>query len=432
MTTATLEPRTTGFLPALGDALDVVDRLAMEPLERLSDDELGQATAGTAQLEAQVSARRHALLAEAERRRVADRTADTGTDAWAARLTGDTREVMRGGMLLAQDLAERFHSTRDAFASGRINLAQVRVIVRAARQAPPGATPGQVADAEQWLVDQATGAGTRSGRGLDAKRLRQAARRMFARIDAELAIRHEAILLGRESRHAEVMTYLQLSDNGDGSWSGRFTIPELHGHLFKQALERLTAPRRLSRDAAGRQVVDPTVRTGNVDELRGQALCELLEHCRPTVMPPTASPCWSPWSSNGSWTASVRPGWTPGSPSLAETRAGSRATPVSCRWSSTVPLGPSTSAAPSGCTPMPSARPSLPSTTPAGSTAASGRSPGARSTTSRRGRRVEPPTSPTPSPSAVTTTDARTTTASTSAGNPEAAGGSIPADRPRR
>jgi hypothetical protein len=278
MTTATLEPRTTGFLPALGDALDAVDRLAVESVARLSDEELGQAMAGTAQLEAQVSARRHALLAEAERRRVADRTADTGTDAWAARLTGDTREVMRGGMLLAQDLAERFHSTRDAFASGRINLAQVRVIVHAARQSPPGATPGQVADAEQWLVDQATGAGTRSGRGLDAKRLRQAARRMFGRIDTELAIRHEAILLGRESRHAEVMTHLQLSDNGDGSWSGRFTIPELHGHLFKQALERLTSPRRLSRDASGRQVVDPAVRTGNVDELRGQALCELLEH----------------------------------------------------------------------------------------------------------------------------------------------------------
>ena len=101
---------------------------------------------------------------------------------------------------------------------------------------------------------------------------------MFDPIDRDLADRHEAILLGREHRHAENTTYLMLSDNGDGTWSGRFTIPELHGHLFKQALERLTAPRRLGRDRDGQTVVDVTVNTENVYEVRGAALCELLEH----------------------------------------------------------------------------------------------------------------------------------------------------------
>ena len=191
----------------------------------MSDESWGRDWRVLAQLESQVAARRQAFLAEAERRRVADRTADTGTDAWAAKLTGDTREVMRGGMLIAQDLQDRYQYTRDAFAAGRVNIAQVRVIVRAARQAPPEATAQQVADAEQWLVDQATGAGTRSGRGVDAKRLRQTARRMFARIDKDLALRHEAIMLGRESRNAEAETYLQLNDNGNGTWSGKFTDP---------------------------------------------------------------------------------------------------------------------------------------------------------------------------------------------------------------
>jgi hypothetical protein len=37
---------------------------------------------------------------------------------------------------------------------------------------------------------------------MDATRLRQAARRMFAAIDVELAGRHEASLLGREARSA--------------------------------------------------------------------------------------------------------------------------------------------------------------------------------------------------------------------------------------
>ena len=278
MSTSTLELRVPGVLPAVASALDSVESVTADALTGLSDDELGQGLEGLARLESQVAARRLAFLSEADRRRVADRTADTGTDAWAAKLTGDTREVMRGGMLIAADLDERFHYTRDAFAAGRINLAQVRVIVRVARQAPPEATESELMQAEQWLVDQATGAGTRSGRGIDAKRLRQTARRMFARIDLDLANRHEAILLGRESRNAEASTYLQLSDNGDGTWSGRFTIPELHGHLFKQALQRLSAPRRLTRGADGQQVIDPTVNTTNVYELNGRALCELLEH----------------------------------------------------------------------------------------------------------------------------------------------------------
>ena len=128
---------------------------------------------------------------------------------------------------------------------------QVRVIVNAAEQAPVEATPEQVAAAEEWLVARATGAGTRSGGRLDAKRLRQAARRMFATIDPDLALRHEAILLGRETRTAEAETFLALHDNGDGSFRGRFRIPELHGHLLTHALDRLCAPRRLTRDRAG-------------------------------------------------------------------------------------------------------------------------------------------------------------------------------------
>jgi hypothetical protein len=79
---------------------------------------------------------------------------------------------------------------------------------------------------------------------------------MFAPIDHDLADRHEAILLGRETRTAEAETFLALHDNGDGTFSGRFRIPELHGQLLTQALDRLTSPRRLSRDRAGDPVVD--------------------------------------------------------------------------------------------------------------------------------------------------------------------------------
>jgi hypothetical protein len=101
---------------------------------------------------------------------------------------------------------------------------------------------------------------------------------MFEDIDPDLADRHESDQLKREERRAEHDTWLSLHDNGDGTFSGRFTIPELHGQLLTAALERLTAPRRLSRDRAGRPVVDETAVLTSRSEAFGAGFCELLEH----------------------------------------------------------------------------------------------------------------------------------------------------------
>jgi hypothetical protein len=207
-------------------ACAVVDRAAGVSLGSVSEEGSGAALAGLAGLESRAASLRLALAAEADRRRVAEESAETGTDAWVARLTGCTREQAAGGLWLAGLLQDRYAATREAFAAGVLRVEQVRVIVAAAEQAPVRATAGQVAAAEAWLVAKATGAGTRSGRGLDARGLRQAARRMFAVVDAELAVRHEAILLGREARRAEGETFFSLHDNGDGSFSGRFRIPQ--------------------------------------------------------------------------------------------------------------------------------------------------------------------------------------------------------------
>ncbi len=257
-------------------------RAGLTPVESLDSDVLGEAVGELARMESRVAALRLALSAEADRRRVADQTAETGTDAWLARLTGSTREQAAGGLRIAGLLRDTYAATREAFAAGELRLEQVRVILHAVEQAPAEATAVQVRAAEEWLVAKATGTGTRSGRPMDAKGLRQAARRMFVAIDADLAARHEAILLGRETRTAEAETFLALHDNGDGSFSGRFRIPELHGHLLTQALDRLTAPRRLARDQKGDPVVDVAAPGGgwgaNIYETRGVAWCELIEH----------------------------------------------------------------------------------------------------------------------------------------------------------
>jgi hypothetical protein len=283
--------------PALAEAVagaqDLLREASAVPAATVATDELGEAITALAALESQVQSLRMSLSAEADARRVADETAHTGTDAWLAQLTGDTRQALAGGLRIARLLQEKYDATREAFAAGRLRLPQVRVIVDAAEQAPPEATPEQVRAAEELLVARATGDASRSGRPVDARRLRQVARRMFDPVDRELADRHEAIILGRETRSAEAETFFALHDNGNGTFSGRFLIPELHGQLLRHALDRLTSPRRLSRDRAGTLVTDPTALgtdTGaNIYEVRGAAFLELVEHLPTTGHGPNST-----------------------------------------------------------------------------------------------------------------------------------------------
>lgn len=251
-----------------------VEDAAQVPTAVLDRFELAEAVAELAALEAQAAALRLAVLAEADARRVAEEAGDTGTDAWAARLTGSTRAVMAGGIWLAQLLRERYAATREAFADGGINEDQVRVIVRAAERMPERVTPEQRRLAEEALVVKAV-------EGMNARGLRQAARRMLEVVSAELADEQEADQLEDEERRAEIETWFTLRDNDDGTMSGRFVLPELQGQLLRAALERLSAPRRLGRNRAGQPVTDATSpgEAGlNYSERLGVAFTELIEH----------------------------------------------------------------------------------------------------------------------------------------------------------
>ena len=238
-------------LPVVEAARELVAEGAAVGLASVPDGEVAEAIAALAALEAQAEAWRLALEVEADRRALAERDAATGTDAWVAALTGSTREAAAGGLWVARLLETKYAATRAAFAAGRLRVDQVRVILRAAEQIPASATAEQVAAAEEWLVAQGTGEGTRDGRPRDAKRLRRASQMMCRALGHDLMTAHQQALLGRQHRHAEAETWLSLGDNGDGTYSGRFVIPELHGLLLTRHLEMLSAPRRLSRSRDG-------------------------------------------------------------------------------------------------------------------------------------------------------------------------------------
>jgi Domain of unknown function (DUF222)/HNH endonuclease len=248
---------------------------AAVPVSVLSVDELTDAIGSLAKLESQAAALKLAFLAEADSRRVAKNLGATGTDAWAAGLTGSTRAAMGQSVWLARLLEETYVATRDALATGTVIEAQARVIVAAGERLPSTVTDEQRRAAEVGLVAKAAA-------GMDARRLRQAARRMLSVVSEDLADRHEAQQLEAEEHRAERETRLTLFDNGDGTFSGRFTIPELHGNLLLAALQHLTAPNRLSRNKAGEVVHDPTV-AGNdptlpYAERLGLGFTELIEH----------------------------------------------------------------------------------------------------------------------------------------------------------
>jgi hypothetical protein len=263
------------FAGHVATARDAVAAAAAVPAGSLTRAELPDCLAEVASLEARVCALKHELLAEADARKLAADTGATGTDAWAGKLTGTNRDVMAGGIWLANQLRHKYHATRDAFADGGINKEQVRAIVRCAEQMPAQATPAQRTAAEEILVAKAVA-------GMRARGLRQAGRRMLETLSKELADQQESDSLHNEEDRAEQETWLSLHDNGDGTYTGRFVIPELHGHLLQAALERLTAPRRWSHNNTGQPVTDPTLPGMgghfNITEQRGHAFCELLEH----------------------------------------------------------------------------------------------------------------------------------------------------------
>jgi hypothetical protein len=99
----------------LGDAQRVAP-------EQLSDHEVEESLVELTALESQVSSLRLAVLGEVEQRRIAEKHAATGPEAWAAALTGESVGRVAGGLRISRQLRERYHHTREAFAAGELRL----------------------------------------------------------------------------------------------------------------------------------------------------------------------------------------------------------------------------------------------------------------------------------------------------------------------
>ena len=252
-----------------------VVRRCSEEVSRCDVDALGAADQedllrAIARAEAGLAALRSRVLVSAERSSTAVRTGAASTGQWAARLCNTDQAAAHRQVALAQGLEHRT-ATQAALAAGDIGPEHAAVIVQADRQLPRSVTTEQRAQVEQALVEKA--------QQLPPSQLRKVARRSLAAIEDDLAVvdAHENELVRDREEHARRQVRLTLHDNEDGTVTGHFTVPVMHGDLLRKILQAMTAPRR-ARLGADRAQAGEADDLRDADRARGQAFCELVEH----------------------------------------------------------------------------------------------------------------------------------------------------------
>jgi hypothetical protein len=247
-----------------------ISELAALDLDQLGAEELAGFLRSLSRGEARMAALRLQALARADRIRAAATTGAASTSQWAATVANTDQADACRQVSLAQGLESRT-ATQKALSSGVISAEHAAVIIQADKKLPTSVSVVQREQIEIALLARAE--------VLAPTALRKAARRALAAVEPDVSAvdAHENQVTRTEEEIARSKTRLSLHDNGDGTVSGHFTIPTLHGELLRKIVQTITAPRRGRLGASRAQVGDAEERT-DWDRARGQALCQLIEH----------------------------------------------------------------------------------------------------------------------------------------------------------
>lgn len=200
------------------------------------------------------------VAAHADSIGIGESSGATSTANWWAHQTRQTRTDARRKVALGAALAYGHDCTRTALAAGDMTVEQARVIVQAVDRLPADADQE---NAERHLVAEAA--------HHDPRALRLLGKRLLEVVAPDVADAHEAKLLEREEQLAEASCRLTMTDRGDGTTHGTFTLPTLTAEAWKKALLAIAAPRhRAATDGSlGERRPGP--------ERMGRALCEYIE-----------------------------------------------------------------------------------------------------------------------------------------------------------
>ena len=243
----------------------VVGEVAEVSAWLMTPDEQRAALVELSRAQAQLAELRLRVLAAGDANDIGAKIAASSTAAWLAHQTRQTRRGAHGDLSLARDLDQGFTATRTALARAKVNEDQARVIVAAVNELPETVSGFDRGRAEAHLLHLAA--------DYDAKALKGFGRHIFDVIDPDHAEEQEGKKLAEQERQAARRTWLKIRDNGDGTHTGSFKIPDLHAAMLAKALGAITAPRQVGPDARtnadGSRVPHP--------ELLGRGFCELLE-----------------------------------------------------------------------------------------------------------------------------------------------------------
>jgi len=275
-------------LPALATAEihAAIDQLAGVVFESYGTDVLASALVELKRAESRLAACKRRILRAADTTRVAAAFGATDTSSWAALLTHTDGDVSARDVKLARSLGTG-SPTCVALEAGDISAEHARVITSAASQLPEGVSDQDALTVERSLVAKAC--------SLSPRHLRAEARRCIDAItpDPEIVDEHENSVTKSEEDRAYDTATLSLHDNGDGTLTGRFTIPVFQGLLLKKVIDAITAPRRnrFNVPASGRTGTGTAQFAGagssagatsseriTAEHAHGLAFIELLEH----------------------------------------------------------------------------------------------------------------------------------------------------------
>jgi len=180
------------------------------------------------------------VMAAADRTGSATQAGFTGTDAWVAKNTTTSRADAAKDVGLARELSSGGHDhTAEALDAGLVSPEHAAVILNADRLLPEGVSDAQRHTVEAALVEKA--------RRYTPDQLRRDARRAIKAIEPDRAVvdAAENEQVRTEEEIARDKCALSMRDNGDGTTTGRFTIPTFTAAVLGKIIETMTAPRRM-------------------------------------------------------------------------------------------------------------------------------------------------------------------------------------------
>ncbi|MDN4175693.1 DUF222 domain-containing protein [Nocardioides sp. SOB77] len=247
---------------------------ATSDLWRMSDEDVATTLLEATKLRAQAEALELRLAAEADRRHVGERGGATDTASWWGHQTRQNRPVAKSRMRLAESL-DRHSPTAAALVKGAISVDHARVITGCVDRLPDDLEdPTIPARAEQHLLAEAV--------HRDPKALATLAKHVLTVVAPEIGEARDARTLEREEREARANAWFTMCPDGQGSYRGKFSIPELHGAMLHKMLLAFAAPKH---QAATRDEEAPQVERRPSPERMGDAFCELLERMPADKLP---------------------------------------------------------------------------------------------------------------------------------------------------